>query len=135
MDPASIASAAVALIGPYLAKAAGKAAEGIGQAAVEQGGKLFDKLRAHFAATPAAAQDLADLQAAPDDSANQGAVQKQLRRALEADPGLLQEVAALVAAAGAGAGARFSVQAGSIGNVTQAGSVQTINIGTPGTRP
>jgi hypothetical protein len=131
MDPTTLAAAAVAAIGPYLAKAAGKAAEGIGEAAVAQGGKLFDKIRAHFAGAPAEARQLQDLQAAPQDPLNQAAVQKLLRDALQADSALLKELAALVEPL-AGAAGRFTVQSTSIGNVTQAGSIGTLNIGGSG---
>ena len=128
MDPTTLAAAAVAAIGPYLAKAAGKAAEGIGEAAVAQGGKLFDKIRAHFAGAPAETRQLQDLQAAPQDALNQAAVQKLLRDALQADPALLKELTALVEPP-AGAAGHFTVQSTSIGNVTQAGSIGTLNIG------
>jgi hypothetical protein len=133
MDPATIAAAVVAAIAPYLAKAAGKIAEGVGEAAVAQGGKLFDRLRARFAGAPAEAKQLQDLQAAPHDPLNRAAVQKLLRDALQSDPALLKELAALLGPA-AGPGGRFSVQANTIGNVTQASSIGTLNIGDGGPR-
>lgn len=130
MDPATIAAAAVAAIGPYLAKAAGKFAESAGEAALEQGGKLFAKLKAHFAASPAQAEDLRDLQAEPQKLANQGSVEKHLLRALQQDPAFLQEIVELLGpAAAAGQRNTFSTQATTIGNVTNAGSVQTLYVG------
>jgi hypothetical protein len=130
MDPTTLAAAVVAAIGPYLAKAAGKFAEGVGEAAVSQGGKLFDKLRAHFAGAPQETQRLQELQAAPQDASKQQAVQALLRDALQADPALMKELSAWVPAAGAGP--VFNTNAGSIGTLAQAGSIGTLNIGGSG---
>jgi hypothetical protein len=130
MDPVSIAAAVVAAVTPYLAKAAGKFAESAGSAAFEQGGKLFEKLKARFAAAPAETKQLQDLQADPADTLNQAAVQKLLRDALKNDPAFMAEIASLLNPVGSGQSNQFHVQAGRIGKVTNVGNVQgNVNIG------
>lgn len=136
MDPAAIAAGVIATLAPYLAKAAGKFAEGAGQAALDQGGKLFDKLKARFAAAPVEHKQLQDLQAAPQDPLNQMVVQKLLRDALEQDPAFARELAELLQGLTAtGPAPQFNVRADSIGSVVNAGSVQTLNIGRGSDKP
>jgi hypothetical protein len=130
MDPVSIAAAVVTAVGPYLAKAAGKFAESAGEAALEQGGKLFEKLKARFAATPAESKQLQDLREDPDDPLNRAAVQKLLRDALKEDPAFLAEIAALLGPAGGGQSNIFTVNTTTAGAITSVGSVQgNLNIG------
>jgi len=136
MDPATLAASALAVLSPYLAKAAGKLAEGLGEAAIEQGGKLFDKLKARFAGSPAEARQLQDLQAAPQDPLNQMALQKLLRDTLAQDPGFASELAALLAQnAGAAARTQFDVHAGQIDQVLQIGQVGTLHLDSPARKP
>jgi len=86
-DPATIAalaSSAVALITPLLQKAVDKGAEEVGKSAVSSLlGKLKERLT-HGGAKEA----LEDLAQTPADSAAQGALSMQLRKALAADPDL-----------------------------------------------
>lgn len=92
LDLTPLAAWAVAALAPYLATAAGKAAESLGESAA---GALFAKLREKFATRPAAAEALEDLQRAPDDADAQAALRVALKKALAADP----ELAAWLAAA------------------------------------
>ena len=123
MDPVSIAAAAVTALSPYLAKAAGKAAEAAGSAAFEQGRKLFDKLKARFAGSSVESKQLQKLEAEPDNALNRAVVEGLLGDALKEDPKFLAEIAALVGAAGAGQVNEFKTQATTIGNVTNVGTL------------
>ncbi|HEX2010229.1 MAG TPA: hypothetical protein VJN44_04750 [Roseateles sp.] len=136
MDPATLAAGVLSALAPYLAKAAGKFAEGAGEAALDLGGKLFDKLKARFAGSPAEVRQLQDLQAAPQDQLNQMALQKLLRDTLAQDPGFARELATLLAQdAGTAAAARFNVQAAQIDQVLQIGQVGTLNLEPPARKP
>ena len=88
------AAAAVALIAPYLAKMGEKAAEKAGEASVEAAGKVFGWLRAKLSGRAREALD--DLEKSPDDADNQADLRKQLAKAMEADPSLVDELRALL---------------------------------------
>jgi phage tail tape-measure protein len=125
MDPVTLASAAVAALSPYLAKAGESAAEKIGEVSVEAGAKLFGWLRAKLGGHGQEALD--DLASKPESDDNQADLRKQLAKALEADPTLITELRALLpadATAGdamvqnvTGAGAKAAQVKGS-GNIT-----------------
>jgi len=125
MDPVTLASAAVALLSPYLAKVGEGAAKKIGEDTVETGGRLLGWMRAKLGGRAKEALD--DLAAKPGSEDNQADLRKQLARALEADPALATELRGMLpAAAGgtdsmslnvSGAGAKASQVKGS-GNTT-----------------
>ncbi|MDN3921721.1 hypothetical protein [Roseateles violae] len=122
MDPVSIAASVVAALGPYLAKAAGKFAESAGEAALEQGGKLFEKLKARFAGAPVESRQLQKLQDDPDNAKNRTVLEALLLDALQEDPAFLAEIAALLPSeAGGGQHNQFKVKADRIDNVTSVG--------------
>jgi hypothetical protein len=94
MDPATLASTAVALLSPYLEKIGDKAAEKLGDEAPELGSKLLGWLRTKL---PGRGQEaVEDLAAKPDSEDNQADLRKQLAKALAADPALAKELAALL---------------------------------------
>ena len=96
MDPVSLASAAVAVLSPYLVKAGEGAAEKIGEESVEAGAKLFGWLRAKLGGRGREA--LNDLASKPGSDDNQADLRKQLAKALESDPTLIAELRALLPA-------------------------------------
>ena len=100
MDPVILASAAVALLSPYLAKVGEGAAKKIGEDTVEAGGRLLGWMRAKLGGRAKEALD--DLAAKPDSEDNQADLRKQLAKALEADPALAAELRAMLPADAAG---------------------------------
>ncbi|MFL5288492.1 MAG: hypothetical protein ACJ8AW_47945 [Rhodopila sp.] len=124
MEPFALASTAVALLSPYLAKAGEGAAKKIGEDTVETGGKLLAWVRAKL--NGRAKEALDDLAAKPDSGDNQADLRKQLAKVLEADPALTAELRAILPADAAstdsmsqnvGAGAKAAQVKGS-GNTT-----------------
>lgn len=80
----ALATTAVAILSPLLQKAVEKGAEEVGKSAV---GALVDKIKTRL--THAGAKEaLDDLAKQPGDPAAQGALNMQLRKAIEADPTL-----------------------------------------------
>jgi len=100
MDPVTLASAAVALLSPYLAKVGEGAAKKIGEDTVETGGRLLGWMRAKLGGRAKEALD--DLAAKPGSEDNQADLRKQLAKALEADPALAAELRAMLPAGAAG---------------------------------
>jgi hypothetical protein len=94
MGIGELAAAAVTLVGPFAAKGAEELAKKVGS---EVGGrvvKLWDALKAKLAGMEA----LIDVEAKPDDQRRWSALELQLEKALEADPGFRAEVTRLVEA-------------------------------------
>jgi hypothetical protein len=125
MEPISLATAAVAALAPYLSKAGEGAAKKIGEEAVDAGGKLLAWVRAKLSGRGQEALD--DLAAAPDSEDNQADLRKQLAKALEANPGLAEDLTGMLRTSGVnvdsmvqnvtGAGAKAAQVKGS-GNTT-----------------
>jgi hypothetical protein len=93
MDPVTLAGTAVALVGPYVAKGAEELAKKAGGEVVPRVVKqLWDAVRGRLAGKEA----LADVEAKPDDQRRWAALELQLEKALEADPGFRDAVAKLV---------------------------------------
>jgi hypothetical protein len=80
----TLASSAVMVLTPLLQKAAEKGAEELGKSSA---GVLFTKLKQRLSHA-GAKEALDDLAKQPGDTAAQGALNMQLRKALEADPDL-----------------------------------------------
>lgn len=101
---ASIASAAVSLLVPYLKglgeelakKAGGKIGETAGETALSKVKQLHSSIKAKFAAKPAAAEALDDLTKSPDDSDLQATVRTQLKKILSSDEDFAKELADLL---------------------------------------
>jgi hypothetical protein len=99
MDPLSLASAAVALLAPYLGQAASSAASKLGQEAVEALRSLHSWVQARFHRERTAGQALQQLEENPQEPRAQGAVEFALARVIEEDPRLAEELKGLVDAA------------------------------------
>jgi hypothetical protein len=93
MDPASIATAVVAFLAPYLAEGGKAVAKKIGEA-------LVAALERRFKGKPAAEEAMNDMKATPQDPDVQAALRHQLKKALAADPEFLAELARLLGEAG-----------------------------------
>ena len=91
MDSLTLASAAVAVLLPYLAKAGEGAAAKIGE---ETGSTLFGWMRTKLSGRGQEALD--DLVANPGSEENQADLRKQLAKALETDPALTTELSAML---------------------------------------
>lgn len=129
MDPITVATSVVAALSPYLLKAADKLAESAGEAALAKTAELYKAVKARFAGSPEAAQQLADLEKDPQDADNQGAVRKILKKAMSDDAAFLQQLAGLLEQAGTHNEVHFHNQIGEVGTLTQIGSAQTVHIG------
>lgn len=91
-----IATTAVALLAPYLVEFGNGAAGKLGEDAGEAGGRLLGWMRAKLGGR--AREALGDLEAAPASADNEADLRKQLVKALEAEPGLAEELRALLPA-------------------------------------
>jgi hypothetical protein len=101
MDLITVAQAAAAVLAPllpYLVKGGEEALKEVGKktggAAWEAGQSLWARLKGRIAGRPAAQEAAADVAKAPDDKQAQGALAWQLKKILEADPALAQELTA-----------------------------------------
>jgi hypothetical protein len=94
MGVGELATAAVALVGPYVAKGAEELAKKVGAEVGSRVVKLWDALKAKLAGKEA----LADFEKQPEDADQQASLRVQLRKALEADPEFRAEVTRLVEA-------------------------------------
>ena len=92
---ASLTTGLIPLL-PYLIKAGEKAAEETGKTVATQtlewGKSLWAKLKPKVDAKPAALEAAEDVAQSPDDQDAQASFRKQLRKLLEADPALAEEV-------------------------------------------
>ena len=94
MDPVTLASAAVALVAPYLAEGGKELAKKVGGEAGERIVNLYDKVKAKL--TGGGAEALADLEKQPEDADSQAVLRVQLKKALEADPAFRAELVTLI---------------------------------------
>ena len=136
MDPVTLASSAVALLSPYLGKAAEKFADAAGQAAWKKAGELYDALKKRLAPHPAASEALSDFESQPQSTSRQGALELALEKLATKDETFAQELAKLIEQAAPPAG--VSVQStihGNVGQFIQAGNVGTMNVSSPGAQP
>ncbi|WP_341679088.1 hypothetical protein [Niveibacterium sp. SC-1] len=129
MDPVTLAGTAVAVLAPYLGKAAEKFAGAAGDAAWKKAGEFYDALKTRLAGHPGAADALTDLAATPADPDAQAALRQALKKLIASDPDFARELAALSdqAAAPPSVGFHNMIQ-GNVTNLTQAGNVGTLNI-------
>ena len=89
MDPATIATTVVAFLAPYLAEGGRAVAKKAGEA-------LVGALERRFKGQPVPQTALDDFKADPQDGDNQGALRKELKKALAADDEFLAELAQLL---------------------------------------
>ena len=99
IDIAQIATAAVALLGPYLAKAGEAAAKKVGEAAWEKMEALSQAIRRKFEAdkkNAKAQETLQRFEEQPTDEDRQAALANVLAEKAQADPAFAEELARLV---------------------------------------
>lgn len=101
MDLTLLATNAVALLSPYLARAAETAATKVGEMAAEGGGKLLAWMKGRLSGQSRVVEALQDLTQQPTDADSQASLRVGLRKALEAQPELVEELAALLKELGA----------------------------------
>jgi hypothetical protein len=128
VEPLALASAAIAILLPYLASIGTGAATKIGEESVETGARLLGWMRARLGGRGQGALD--ELAADPDNKLNQQDLHTQLAKALLAAPALAEGLKAMLPAAATnseimvqdlgGAGAKAAQVKGS-GNTTTIG--------------
>jgi len=128
LDPASLATAAVAALSPYLSEAAKAAAGKIGEDLYEDGKKLLSWLRGKLPAGETKALDR--VAADPSNPDKQAALRVSLSEMLEANPPLQGELAALLQSLPSVAAATQTMNQTGDANigVQNIGSGNTINI-------
>lgn len=143
MDPQTIATTAVTVLAPYLAKAGEKAVEEVGKKLPDTIGKLWRSMQTRWRGKPAAEEAAKDLLAAPEDSDNQAAFRKELRKLLDTDSAFAVELVALLHSAqrensgpivnsGSGVVATGSSVAAGVGGIAIHGNVSgSVITGTP----
>ena len=108
MDPVTLAAAAVALLGPYLARIGGRLAEGAGDqvadAALPALGRLYEAVRRRFAPGTYPGGLLAGVEERPEHEARRRALADALAEAVQDDRDFADALEKLVADAGAAAG-------------------------------
>jgi hypothetical protein len=100
MDPVSLASAVVALLGPYVAQAAGAAAsktgEVIAEAALPKVRALYERLQARLAPGTYQRALLEGVEAEPDSQGRQEILRTELAKLLAEDAGFAAELEDLI---------------------------------------
>jgi len=131
MDPITIATAAVAALTPYLAKAGEKIATDAGEAVFKKAGELYDFLKQRLAGKTSAATALEDLRQTPQDPDNAAALRKELKKLLAEDTDLLRALATQLEPAAQGNTVFSNQIAGDVGSITQIGHAGDVHIGKP----
>jgi hypothetical protein len=112
MDPATIGTAVVAFLSPYLAEGGKAAAKKAGEA-------LVAAIERRFKDQPAAQEALEDMKYDPQDDDIQAALRVQLKKAMQADEAFAAELAGLVEEAQAAAPATYRAAVYGSGAVAQ----------------
>jgi hypothetical protein len=127
MDPLTLATAAVSLLVPHLARVAGRVAgsvsEDLDDAVAERIDRLYQSVRTRLSGDPLAGGALAQLQAQPEDGCRQGSVQYALAHLVQIDPAFGAALARLVDDARPVAGARPQVAVSNSGATAVRGNV------------
>lgn len=131
MDPLALASTAVAMLAPYLAKAADKFAGAAGDAAWKAAGELYDALKARLSSHPVAVAALGEMAKTPDHADSRAMFELALKKAITDDPQLLAALAPLLQPMENAATAFNTTITGNVDTLTQIGQATTVNIGTP----
>jgi hypothetical protein len=141
MDPLTLAGTAVTVLSPYLANIGETAAEEVGKKLPEAVGRVWHAIMHKFKGNAAAEEVVKCFVAKPDDEDYRAGFRKELRKMLEAEPALVNELARLLEVAkrqssetiintGSGAVATSGGVAAGAGGVAVRGDVQGgINIG------
>lgn len=109
-DPATVATATVALLSPYFVAGATEAAKTVGKEAAAGALQVLGWLRSKL--TGVGVEALAEVEKAPQDADAQAVLRVQVRKLLEGEPKLTDELAALLAKASATAKVQKIVQDG-----------------------
>jgi hypothetical protein len=104
VDPITLATAATALLGPFIAKVGEGAAKKLGEQLPEKVGKLWNAISDRFKDKPAAAGAAAELASKPGDEDNKQAFELQLKKALKEDEEFANLIAELLEEAKSEAG-------------------------------
>ena len=89
-----LASQAVAFLTPLLGKVADGAAEKVGESVISS---ILDKLKAKLLNTAAAQDAVEDLRQQPTDADTQAVLRKQLSKAIQSNPALVEQIQAWLA--------------------------------------
>jgi hypothetical protein len=95
MDPATIATSVITILGPYVSKAGEEFTKTVGEIAVDKAGKLLTWLKEKFAGDPSAAKDLARFE--QDPKTFEPGLKEAILEKAKADPAFAQEAAQRVA--------------------------------------
>ena len=132
MDPATLATAAIAAALPYVVALGKDAAKGAAGAA---GKSVWEWVTGRLT-SPAGKEAVKDLEKAPDDADNRKAAEAALSKLLKANPGALSELAQLLEKAGVTSTVQTANVVGDGNIVGQvSGSGNTVSINTPPVKP
>lgn len=130
---ATLASATVSLLAPYLKslgealvkKAGEEVGKETGSTAWNKARELFETIKAKFSTKPSAVEALDDLAKSPDDGDSQAAVRHQLKKVMSSDEDFAKELAHILKeAADAGADTVFHTTIyGEVKKLVQMGNV------------
>jgi hypothetical protein len=134
MEPTALAAAAVSIVAPYLAEAGKAAAKKAGEAAVSRVEAVLGAIKAKFQADQDefAEQTLARLEAQPEAEGRRGSLADVVAEKAAADPAFAQELERQVEAAQQNPATQqflTQVYGGTVGEIFNIGSVQTLNVG------
>jgi hypothetical protein len=125
----ALAASAVSILAPYLAKAGEEFATEAGKATAGKISGLYQAIKTRFQGRPAAAEALADIEAAPNDLDAQAALRQQLKKQLADDPAFAGRLRQLLDQIGQDAPAVsfltqvYGGEVGKIFNIGQAGDL------------
>src|SRR5690349_20910783 len=134
MDPIALATIAINLLGPYLARAGDAAAQKLGDSAAKHVGDMLETIRAKFAADDDtyAGQTLARVEQQPDAEPRRQALAGIVAEKMDADPAFKKRLEELVREADRDPSThQFLVQVsgGSVGDIVQIGTATNVEIG------
>src|SRR6516164_3273335 len=95
MDPATIATSVMTILGPYVSQVGEALTKTVGELAVDKASKLLGWLKEKFEGDPVAAADLTRFQ--EDPKSYEGALKGTIRKKAQADPDFAQEAEKRVA--------------------------------------
>ena len=105
----TVAASAIAILGPYLAKAGESFAEKAGEKLLEKAGALYQAIKSKFASDSDAEQTIAQVEAKPDSKARMSALEEVLTEKMKQDPDFAATVNRLVEEAKAADGNKVLV--------------------------
>jgi hypothetical protein len=124
MDPATLATAAVSFVTPYLLEVGKEAAKG---AAGEAGKSVWGWIKGKLV-SPAGAEAVGDVERDPKDPTNAQALQVALTKALKADPDAAKALEDLLKTSGAPLSSQTATLIGDNSTLGQADRGSSVNI-------